>query len=227
MINSIKNTLYAALFAGLLTASNVGAAGESPKRATAIPPRQNLEMIATNANSQNQEASLEAIKYALKAGESGGKITAEHKQSGASGFYQYIPSTARWLIQEARKEKISIPYTGELTDTSLKIALKSDPVLNNFLINYDLGKRMEAFDNNAELVLASHYAGEGRIRRMIREAYPKITDYSKVDLSKVQGFDTVPNPKMNKLTIRQYMQKMKARVEIYNSGKGVKLAYNK
>lgn len=73
---------------------------------------------------------LKAMKLALKMRETGGKMNSKNRQTGASGSYQYLPSTAIGLIKQAKREGYDVPYNGRMTKADVSYALRTNKNLN-------------------------------------------------------------------------------------------------
>lgn len=135
---------------------------------------------------------LEAMKIALGMVETENRINSRNRRTGASGTYQYLPSTALGLIKQAKREGLKAPYSGRMIKSDISYSLRTSKKLNQWLADYDLSKRAELFDGNPELIAASHYMSPERLMKIINRRFPNIKDLSNIDImdltrDKVQG----------------------------------------
>jgi len=130
----------------------------------------------------NTNQALEQLRQSLKKQESSGRITAQHKKTGAAGYFGYLPQTAISIVKQAKSEGISVPYTGPLTESAVQRELLTNPKFNEFVSKYDLTKRAKIFDNNRGLLAMTHYAGPKEIEQALRIVYPGKEDYTNINV---------------------------------------------
>jgi hypothetical protein len=128
---------------------------------------------------------LKAMKLALKMRETGGKMNSKNRQTGASGSYQYLPSTAIGLIKQAKREGYDVPYNGRMTKADVSYALRTNKNLNEWLSDYDLSRKAKMFDYNEELIAAGHYMNSDRLMKIIKTRYPGKGDLSDVNIAEL------------------------------------------
>jgi len=148
------------------------------------PPakKQNDLYGCTAKAEQNTNQSLEQLRQSLKKQESSGRITAQHKKTGAAGYFGYLPQTAISIVKQAKAEGINVPYNGPLTESLIQKELLTNPKFNEFVSIYDLTKRAKVFDNNRGLLAMTHYAGPKEIQKSLKIVYPGKEDYTNINV---------------------------------------------
>jgi len=112
---------------------------------------------------------------------------------GARGLMQILPGTARRIARS-----LKIRYSrGRLT---------ADPAYNVRLGSYYLGRLVERYDGSYVLALAAYNAGEGRVRRWLRQwGDPRTGEIDAVDWIELLPFSET----------RNYLQRVLEGVQVY------------